>query len=293
MHHFSFELSLLAMIPGLALCGYVFYKDRVEKEPIGLLALLFGIGAVAYVPSYFLQQLVTGLIDRLFAGQISFSPEGIRTFATTGAELLHGALCAFFGFSLIQVCLKWVALYFGSHKNKNFNYLFDGVVYSVFLSLGFAVGENIHFALVNNGDMIVAKLLTSVPAHLFVGILMGYYYTMWRMRFLANSIENRMLADGVIEKDNIRTSAGWLISSLVIPVLVNSLYAFTASVKNETVTAIFYGAVFAVYGISYVVINQIAAREMRSARFLCRIVAKGHPELPRETIEQYVGEGDR
>ncbi len=288
MNHFSFELSLIAMIPGLLLCGYVFYKDRVEKEPFGLLALLFGVGAVAYVPSYFLQKWTIGLIDRLFAGTMKFSAEGALTYASVQAELLHNILCACIGISLIQFCIKWAVLFFGTHKNKNFNYLFDGIVYSVFLSLGFAVAENIHFALQNDADLIVAKLLTSVPYHLFVAILMGYYYTMWRMRYLVNGIENRLLERGLVQQDKIRSSAGWLVGSVVIPVLVGGLYHFAATGINQTMTLIFYAAVFILYGLSFVAINQIASREMSSASYLCRVIAKGHPELSQEEIESNV-----
>lgn len=288
MNHFSFELSLLAMVPGIFLCGYVFYKDRIEKEPLSLLGLLFAAGAVVYVPYYFLQDLTVGLIDRLFADRMSFSAEGILTYSSEGAELLHNTLCAFFGFALIQICLKWAVLYFGTHKNKNFNYLFDGVVYSVFLSLGFAFAENIHFALQNDADMIVAKLLTSVPCHLFVGILMGYYYTMWHMRFLVNRIENKMLEDKAVQQDKIRSSAGWLICSLIVPVLVSGLYSLASSTNSENIIFVFYTAVFVLYGASFVAINHIASKETKSVRYLCRVIAKGHPELDKEQIEAYI-----
>lgn len=288
MNHFSFELSLIAMIPGLFLCGYVFYKDRVEKEPIGLLALLFGAGVVAYFPSFFLQKLIIRLIDGIFAEQMSFSAEGMLTYSSSGAELLHNVLCALFGFSLIQICIKWVVLFFGTHKNKNFNYLFDGVVYSVFLSLGFAIAENIHFAVQNDVDMLVVKLLTSIPCHLFVAILMGYYYTMWHMRFIVNGIEKRMLSSGLVKEDKIRSSAGWLIGSFIIPLFANSLYSFTASNKNQTLIMVFFAVIFILYGLSFITINHIASKEIDLKSYLCRVIAKGHPELTKEEIENSV-----
>ena len=288
MNHFSFELSLIAMIPGLFLCGYVFYKDRVEKEPVGLLALLFGAGVVGYIPSFFLQKSVVRLIDGMFADQMSFSAEGALTYSSSGAEILHNILCAVFGFSLIQICIKWVILYFGTHKNKNFNYLFDGVVYSVFLSLGFAVAENIHFALQNDADMIVVKLMTSIPCHLFVSIMMGYYYTMWHTRFIVNRIEKNMLSAGIVKEDKIRSSAGWLACSIIIPMFVNSLYSFTSSNKNQTVVMLFFAVVFLIYGLSFVTINHIASKETDVANYLCRVIAKGHPELTKEDIEKGV-----
>ena len=288
MNHFSFELSLLAMIPGLFLCGYVLYKDRIEKEPVSLLALLFGAGAVTYVPAYFLRELTVGFIDGLFADKMKFSVAGVLTYDSSATELWHNALCAFLGFSIIQVCLKWVVLYFGTRRNKNFNYLFDGVVYSVFLSLGFAAAELVHFAMQNEGELVIAKLITCVPCHLFVGILMGYYYTMGHMRFLVNRIENRMLADKVVAEDKIRSSAPWLICSLAVPALVNGLYEFAAASRGEFITILFYSTVFFVFGISFLAVNQLAEKECASARYLCRVIAKGHPGLTAEQIEAYV-----
>ena len=69
MSHFSFELSLLAIILGLLLCGDVFHKDRIEKEPGELLALLL-VGAVAYIPVHFAQKLIIKLIDKLFQNDV-------------------------------------------------------------------------------------------------------------------------------------------------------------------------------------------------------------------------------
>ena len=44
-------LICAALLPAIALCSYIFAKDRVEKEPIGLLLLLFGLGAVSCYPA--------------------------------------------------------------------------------------------------------------------------------------------------------------------------------------------------------------------------------------------------
>ena len=179
-------------------------------------------------------------------------------------------------------------MYVGTHKNKNFNYLFDGIVYSVFLSLGYALAENVHFAIQNDADMILAKALTSVPCHLFVGILMGYYYTMWHMRFLANGIENKMLKAGIVKEDKVRSSAGWMICSLCVPVLVNGLYVLAASIKDSTLTMIFYAVVFILYGISFLAIKHIATQDDSSTRYLRRVISKGHPEVGMEAIEGIV-----
>lgn len=288
MNHFSFELSIIAVLPALILCGYIFYKDRIEREPVGLLLILFLSGFAAYIPSFFIQKHSTSLIDLIFKSKIEITAEGAVNYASPSTEILHLSLCAVFGYSLISILIRWLVLFLITRKNKNFNYLFDGVVYSVFISLGFAVCENLHFIMQNDTDMSIEKLITSVPCHLFIGVLMGYYYTMWHMRFTANAIENNLLKAGVIEKDNIRSSAVWLIGSLFIPLAVNSVYILAGKIKYDVASFVFYLAIFILFGISFITINGIALKDASYGRFLYRIIAKGHPVLSAEQIKEAI-----
>ena len=79
MNYFSLEISLAAVLPALVLAGYVFYRDRVEKEPWWLLALLFALGAVVYVPGYFACRGIAGGLDALFASHITYDLQGNPT----------------------------------------------------------------------------------------------------------------------------------------------------------------------------------------------------------------------
>ena len=290
MNHFSFELALVAVLPAIALCAYVFFKDRAEKEPIGLLAVLFGAGALAYIPSVFVERLFLNLIDKGFESSRVISPEGLITFESTESEVLYLVLCAFFGFSLVRICFQWLCLFLITYKNKNFNYLFDGVVYSVFLSLGFAVAENVHFIMQNDIELLLPKLLTSVACQLFVGIVIGYYYTMWHMRFNANKIENVLKEKKLVENDNIKSSAPWLCAGIVIPFLTSAVYALAGSLHNEIIEIVFYTAVFTVFGISFLTVDQMASKDGSYGKYLYKIIAKGHPELSPETIKNALAE---
>ena len=285
MNHFSFELALVAVLPALALCAYVFFKDRAEKEPFGLLAVLFGAGVLAYVPSVFVERLLLSIIDSCFANFISISPEGLVTFESAKSEVSYLVLCAFFGFSLIRICFQWLVVFLVTHKNKNFDYLFDGVVYSVFVSLGFAISENVHFLMQNDIELLLPKLITSVACQLFVGIIIGYYYTMWHMRFNANKIENALKEKDIIKKDNIRSSAKWLIAGIAIPFLTSGTYALAGSLHNDIIKIVFYTAVFTVFGLSFQAIDQMASKDGSYGKYLYKIIAKAHPELSPEIID--------
>jgi RsiW-degrading membrane proteinase PrsW (M82 family) len=267
-------------------------KDKVEKEPFSLLLSLFGAGALSFFAVHYVEIFITGLFDKIFEEYRFFSPEGILTYSSTAAETTHNLLCAFLGFSLIEIVVKWLILYVFTHKNPNFNYLFDGIVYSVFISLGFAAIENLWFAWENGWNTLGLKIISSLPGHLFVGILMGYYYTMWRVRYKANVIENKMLEKGIVEKDNIRSSAIWLISGIVIPFLIYGLYCMLSFGGSEIITTAFYFLTFLLYGFCFISIDQIADKDCESKRYICKIISKGHHGLSNQVIEELVDQNE-
>ncbi len=286
MNHFSFELSLIAVLPALALCAFVFFKDRIEKEPFGLLALLFGAGAASYVPSTLLEKGILDVLSKSFADSMRASAEGFVQFTDAKSEFTYLALCAFLGFSLVRICIQWAILFLLTYRNKNFNHLFDGIVYSVFVSLGFTVAENVHFLMQNDVEFLLPKLITSVPCQLFIGVMMGYFYTMGHMRFAANEIEEKLLKSNTVQKDNIKTSAPWQISGIVIPFLVSGIFSLAGKASGDLLTTVYYALVFLIFGISFFAINQIASKDVSYGKYLYRIIAKAHPELSGATIRE-------
>ncbi len=288
MNHFSFESALIGILPAVALCAHVFFKDKAEKEPLGLLCALFGLGAVAFVPSIFCEQLILNLVHGWFEPYFTLSSEGLKTFTSPSAEILYLSLCAFSGFAIIRICLQWTALILVTRKSKSFNYLFDGVVYSVFVSLGFAVSENVYFLMQNDFDLLLPKLITSLSCQMLVGVVMGYFYTMWNMRFTANRIESKLIKIGLVKSDNIKSSAPWLIASISLPILISGIYALAGAKETDAVSMLFYFLVFFVFGISFASIRQMASLDGKNTRYLYRLIAKGHPELTPAQIQQAV-----
>lgn len=293
MNHFEFDISLACLIPGLILCAYVLYKDKIEPEPIGLLALLFGAGAVCAVGSHFLEKFLVWVLDTCFASGMEYMENGSLEYASEFIGVLHQGLCAFAGISLSQVALKWGAMFLLTHKHKAFNYLYDGVVYSTVLSLGFALSECCIFWIANGTQLLGVKLLTAVPGHLFVGILMGWLYTMWRVRFLANRIEEKMLQQRIILQDNIRPSGIWLVCSILIPIVMQGLFLLAGNIRSDALTTVVTTLVFAAYGISFVLIDSLAGKDRNSKRYLCRVIARSHPDLSIQRIEKIVSAGKK
>ena len=60
-------LVCAALFPAVALCIYVFKKDRVEKEPIGLLLGLLLLGVLICYPAAEIETVLSDLIDNIFS----------------------------------------------------------------------------------------------------------------------------------------------------------------------------------------------------------------------------------
>ena len=228
----TLQMALISLIPSLAICVFVYIKDRKEKEPLWLLALLFALSAVIYIPLYYL----CGLINSGFAGAFSseFSKNlatGMTVWSSTGSKASYLLLTSFIGTALIEEIARWLILYFVTVRSKYFDCLFDGVVYSVFVSMGAAVTRSVIIAFESGWELFLLKLLSSFPWYLFFGIVMGILYTSWHTKRSANEKENRMIKDGILKKDRIRYPAFSLVSSILIPVLIHGFYSFVTALR--------------------------------------------------------------
>ena len=59
-----------------------------------------------------------------------------------------------------------------------FNEPFDGIVYAVMISLGFATVENLLYVLYNHDQQIsvaALRMISAIPLHASCGVIMGYY----------------------------------------------------------------------------------------------------------------------
>jgi RsiW-degrading membrane proteinase PrsW (M82 family) len=78
-----------------------------------------------------------------------------------------------------ELC-KLLLLAFVVWRSRHFNEYFDGIVYAVFLSLGFAGVENLLYVFGQETMMLsmttaVVRAAVSVPGHFLFAVAMGYY----------------------------------------------------------------------------------------------------------------------
>lgn len=155
-------LVTLAILPAVIIMGFIYYKDKVEKEPIGLLIGLFIMGATISVIGACVAELTL--------------EKGLTEVSSKGSTIYNFIMC-FFIVALSEEGFKFLVLRLKTWKHKAFNYTFDAIVYSVVVSLGFATLENILYV-VDEGTYHIALVrgLLSVPGHAIDGVFMGLFY---------------------------------------------------------------------------------------------------------------------
>ncbi len=156
------NLIALALAPTLIVIFYIYIRDKYEKEPLKLLGTGVLYGVFITVPIVQTENLAT-----------LFSPNlGV---------LAEAFFLAFIGASLVEEFYKYIILFFLVWRNNNFNERFDGIVYAVFISLGFAGLENILYVLnpdLGGVETAISRAIVSVPGHALFGVSMGYFFAM-------------------------------------------------------------------------------------------------------------------
>ena len=92
---------------------------------------------------------------------------------------------AFFSSAGVEEAVKFLFLFFLIWGNRNFNEPLDGIVYGVFVSLGFAWAENVIYVthpILGGYETAFARALLSVPGHGLFGVRMGYYFALGKHR---------------------------------------------------------------------------------------------------------------
>ncbi|NSL53339.1 glutamic-type intramembrane protease PrsW [Calidifontibacillus erzurumensis] len=170
--------------PGLALLCYFYLRDKFEVEPIGIVLRTFIIGALLVFPIMFIQY--------------AFMKEGVLQSNWSQAYLLSGFLEEFF---------KWFILYFTVFQHEEFNERYDGIVYGVSVSLGFATIENILYLFANGIEFAFLRALLPVSSHALFGVVMGFY--LGKGKFA--TCKNRRV---------------WLSLSCLLPVVLHGTYDY-------------------------------------------------------------------
>ena len=201
--------AVAAVGPTLVLMWYIYKKDKIEKEPLGLLVKLALMGIPAALLSMVLESAGMWLLDQFF-------PWG---------GLFYTIILCFLVIALVEEGSKYLMMKATSWKHPEFNCSFDGIVYSVFVSLGFAAFENIGYIMGYGLAIAPARAVLAVPAHMAFSIFMGLFYGR------AKGYYNR----GMMAKSRAARFMG-----ILIAVLFHGFYDTCAMTSDTLATLLFY-----------------------------------------------------
>jgi len=201
---YSLLLIALAIIPAVILLVYIYREDRLEKESPRLIIRLVIFGIISTLLAALAEQIGMTLLDLwlsensllyriiLYFGIVAFSEEGFKY--------------------LVLKRVTW--------NNPEFNCKFDGVVYAVSVSLGFALWENIKYVMAYGLSTALLRAVTAVPGHACFGVIMGAWY----------GLAKRKQAQGW---DSASRTAR--IIAVVMPAIVHGAYDFIATANISTI----------------------------------------------------------
>ena len=153
-------LLAAAVLPAAFLLYRVYQMDAIEKEPWSILRKLLLWGALSGIPAALVESLLTGVVQNLLE-------EG---------TLLYNFVFGFIVAALVEESFKFFVLYKFTFKSPHFNYRFDGVVYAVFVSMGFAILENVLYVFQGGLGVAISRALLALPLHAACGVYMGIAY---------------------------------------------------------------------------------------------------------------------
>jgi RsiW-degrading membrane proteinase PrsW (M82 family) len=225
------NLMALAVIPGLLIIIYVYKKDKVEKEPIGLIMKIVFFGVLSCFAAGFLEQVESQFLPQY--------PQGSVEYALTTSFCMA---------AFVEEIVKFLAMKIGSWRYPGFNYRFDGIVYGVSSAVGFAIYENINYVAMYGFQTAIVRAFTAIPLHAFCGVFMGVFYSYSkRASILGNN----------------GAKIGYTLLSLLVPMLIHGTYdTFAFLGESGTIPLLIFVVILYVASIS--LINNMSRADYRS-----------------------------
>ena len=183
----------LAILPVVFLLKFIYNKD-VNKEPSNLLKKTFIFGMLTIIPCIVIELLLQEVFP-----------------VDDNSDLLFLFVCVFVSVALVEELFKWLVVRKIAYTNNEFDETYDGIVYCIYSSLGFACLENIGFVLKFGIETGIYRAVTAVPSHACDAIFMGYFFGKAKMC--------------KYNGDN-KSSKKYLFLSLFIPTLIHAIYDY-------------------------------------------------------------------
>ncbi len=235
------DLLLLSIAPGFIICLFIYLRDKYDREPIPLLLMSFLLGMVAAIPCIFIETTASRFLARtLMEAQIP--------------SYINIIVQSFLVIALTEEGVKYFVLKNVCFRLKSFDEPFDGIVYAVMVSMGFATIENAGYVFMHGFNTGLMRMFLSVPAHAAFAVIMGYYVGLAKF-----SLAKRRL---------------YLLQGFLMAVFFHGIYdSFLFLAENKTVTRYISGALLISGALmSYYVAIRLSLRAIRQQEKLSKLI---------------------
>lgn len=227
---YHFILIAAAVIPAVLLMIKVYRSDRLEKESKGLLLNLVKAGILSSLLALVEERVLSLLLD------LTVSPE----------DPMYNVILYFGIVACAEESSKYLFMKRHTWQNYEFNCQYDGVVYAVFVSLGFALWENISYVLQYGFSTAIIRAGTAIPGHACFGVFMGIFYG------IAKKYDNLGEAG---------TSKAFRILTFIFPAGLHGAYDYIATMEEYNGDGYFIGFIIILFAISYILVNRASKND--------------------------------
>ena len=222
---YNYILVMAAVVPAVFLMVKVYNSDHLEKESQELLGSLVKAGILSSLLALVEERILSYILDSSVA----------RTSPYYNIILYFGIV------AISEESSKFIFLVRNTWNNREFNCQYDGVVYAVFVSLGFALWENISYTLTYGLSTALIRAVTAIPGHACFGVFMGVFYGIAKKYDYAHKRSMSIFYRSL---------------SMVIPMLLHGAYDYIATMESQTGTWYYLAFIAVLFVISYVLVDK-------------------------------------
>ena len=210
---------LLTIVPSILLLMLILYSDRKSREPLLMLLICIFSGAFTICLSLIIDKI---LLKTVLAGATFL--EDVNSYSVYKILLLAG----------VEEYSKMMILYIFLYRNKDYDDIYDGFVYSSIIALSFSLVETFMYVFSESSydsmtSLATLRNFTAIPLHIACGIVMGYFVSL--EKFSKNKVckfKNMLLA-------------------LLIPTLIHTIYNIFFSIVSMPDSSTFqYGLIIVI-----------------------------------------------
>ena len=226
----SILLILAAVIPAVLLLVKVYRTDKLEPESPRLLAGLIIAGILSAILAIFEESVLTYVLDMVLYN----------------GSLLYKLILFYLIVAGSEESSKYLFMKWRTWKNPEFDCRFDGIIYGVFTSLGFALLENIFYVFDQGFETALIRAFTAIPGHACFGIFMGIFYAIAKeYDYMGNKSQSSLYRK----------------LAVLVPMLIHGTYDFIATMQSLASVILFFVFIGAVFYIASKLINKMARQD--------------------------------